>query len=372
MELKNGTLLQGSKYKIGKILGQGGFGITYKAYQFGLNREVAIKEFYMNNICSRTELSNSVSLSSLDSQELWNGFKLKFLKEARTIAALSHPNIIKIIDVFEENDTAYYVMEYLPGGSLKVLVQKTGRLDEERALTIIRDVGQALEYIHSNNILHLDIKPDNIMMRNDKIPTIIDFGISKRYDEVGNQTSIMQVGHSRGYAPIEQYKQGGLSSFTPATDVYSLAATLYYLLQGHRPPEPRDIYDNGLPVIQTISDKTMQAIQKAMAVKRSERPQSVSCFLKMLGTEATNTAVQFDVANYRNLIESLESDKNYKEAYNQCLEAIKNGNDVEYSKIKSSELIAKMKRKSSMQSLFSVLVAIVISILFIVLSIILS
>lgn len=369
MELRRDTYLQEGRYKIISSLGKGGFGITYKATQKGLDRKVAIKEFFMSDICSRDESTSFVSLLSDKNRDLWDGFKMKFLKEARTIAQLNHPNIVKIIDVFEENGTAYYAMEYIEAGSLKSLVRSNGILPEEQAISIISKVGEALEYIHSKNILHLDIKPDNIMMKDGKDPTIIDFGISKRYDESGSQTSMMPIGRSRGYAPIEQYKQGGLASFSPATDVYSLAATLYYLLGGACPPEPGDIYDSGLPVLPDISAQTMEVLTKGMAVSKADRPQNAGDFLKLLKIPQKSVTPEFDHENFRSMIESLEIDKDYKEAYNRCLNAIQNGHDVEFAKDKASELISIMKRKNRLQSFLSVIVAIAVSILVTVISV---
>ncbi len=366
--LPQGAILQNGKYTIDTILGQGGFGITYKARQSGLNREVAIKEFYMNKICTRESNGKDVSLSSYESSDLWNNFKIKFLKEARTIASLSHPNIVKIIEVFEENNTAYYAMEYIPNGSLKKLVQEQGVFDEADTLHTIKEVGNALEYIHSRNILHLDIKPDNIMLSDDKNPIIIDFGISKHYNDSGTQTSMMQTGRSKGYAPIEQYKQGGLASFTPATDVYSLAATLYFLLQGERPPEPKEIYDDGLPIIIKASAQTMEAILKGMSIKRAERPQSIKQFLELLHIKQSSNASAFDASTIRSLIKTLEDDHNYKEAYNRCLKNIENGNDVEFSQAKASELITKMRKNNNIHSIISVIIAIIVSILVVVIS----
>lgn len=368
MELKNGTYLQGGKYQILSTLGQGGFGITYKASQQGLDREVAIKEFYMSDICLRDFDTSRVTLSSAGSSELWNGFRSKFIKEAKTIASLNHPNIVKIIDVFEENDTAYYAMEFITGGSLKSQIKSKGVLSEDKAMSVIEKVGDALTYIHSKNILHLDIKPDNIMMTDPVNPVIIDFGISKRYDESGSETSMMQAGRSRGYAPIEQYKLGGLSTFSPATDVYSLAATMYFMLGGQRPPEPSDIYERGLPALSGVSADTMDVLKKGMAVRKSNRPQSVREFLRLFKIRHTAQAATFDVDNFRLLIESLEADKNYKEAYNRCLECIQNGNDVEFSREKASELVAKMRQKNKIQSVGSVMLAIIVSIVVLTIS----
>lgn len=160
-QLQNGTPLQRGKYQIEKVLGQGGFGITYLAIQSGLERKVAIKEFFMKELCDRDESTSHVTLGTAGSRETVNRFREKFLKEARNIAKLNHPNIIKIIDVFEENGTAYYVMEFAEKGSLAEMVRDMGSLSEPVATHYILQVAGALKYIHEQKMNHLDVKPSN-------------------------------------------------------------------------------------------------------------------------------------------------------------------------------------------------------------------
>ena len=291
MELKIGTLLKRGDYVIEKVIGQGGFGITYLACQTGLERKVAIKEFYMKEHCNRDDGNSFVSVPSLGSKELVERFRQKFLKEARIIASFESRNIVNIIDVFEENGTAYYVMEFLEGKTLSYLVSERGILDEVIAVEYIRQIAGALSEVHSRNLLHLDIKPANIMLNNKGCAVLIDFGISKHYDENGSQTSSGLVGISDGYAPMEQYKKGGLESFSPSTDIYSLGATLYKLLTGQNPPHASDVNDEGLPVLpQEISAPVRRAIKAAMEPKRKDRPQSVGEFLSLL--ESTDNREQ--------------------------------------------------------------------------------
>lgn len=159
MQLKQGTLLQNGKYRIEEVLGQGGFGITYLAVQVALSRKVAIKEFFMKEYCNREADTSHVSVPSIGSKELVGQFRNKFVKEAQNIANLKHNNIIRIHDVFEENNTAYYVMEYLDCGSLSDYVTDKGRLYEEEAVSYIRQIADALAYIHEQKINHLDVKP---------------------------------------------------------------------------------------------------------------------------------------------------------------------------------------------------------------------
>ena len=292
MQLQSGRLLQGGKYRIERVLGRGGFGITYQAVQVALNRKVAIKEFFMKEYCERNETTSQVSLGTSGSRETVERFRQKFIKEAQNIAALNHPHIIRIHDIFEENGTAYYVMEYCDKGSLGDLVKRQGALDEAEALRYIRQVADALGYIHERKMNHLDVKPGNILLDENMNAVLIDFGLSKRYDEEGNQTSTTPVGISHGYAPLEQYKKGGVGTFSPATDIYSLGATLYKLLTGQTPPEANDVMDDGLPALpSSVSSATASAIEKAMQPTRRNRPQSVKELLGMLADNADEATV---------------------------------------------------------------------------------
>ena len=282
MELKQGTQLQGGRYVIGKVLGQGGFGITYLAEQIALDRKVAVKEFFMKEHCNRDSRTSHVSVPSVGSKELVDNLRKKFLKEARAIASFSNPHIISIYDVFEENGTAYYVMEYLEGGSLANKV-KGCALSDSDSLRYIRQIADALAEIHANNLLHLDVKPDNIMLNKKGEAVLIDFGASKRYDINGMQTSCGPLLKSHGYAPLEQYMSGCISTFSPSTDIYSLGATLYNLVTGQVPPHASVIDDNGLPVFaEGYSAYIYGIIEKAMQPRRKDRPQNVKEFLMLL------------------------------------------------------------------------------------------
>lgn len=281
--LKTNAVLQNGKYCIEGVLGQGGFGITYLASQVALNRKVTIKEFFMKELCNRDEQTSQVSVPSMGSVDTVARFRAKFVKEAQTIAALNNPHIIHIHDIFEENGTAYYVMDYLSGGSLSDLVQRDGVLDEATALGYIRQVADALSYIHARNINHLDIKPSNVLIDGNGNAVVIDFGLSKRYDETGSQTSTTPVGISHGFAPLEQYQPGGVSTFSPTTDIYSLGATLYKLLSGQTPPNATALLDADLDLSRlSASPSTKAAIAAAMQPKRKGRPQTIEAFIAML------------------------------------------------------------------------------------------
>ena len=304
MNLKQGTSLKHGEYCIDRELGHGGFGVTYLATQIGLNRKVAIKEFFMSEYCNRDSDTSQVSVPSEGSRELVEKYRKKFVKEAQTIAEMDNHHIIRIYDVFEENGTAYYVMEYLRGGSLNSRIPTEG-MPEDEAVGYIREVADALGYVHSRNILHLDVKPSNILFRGNGEVVLIDFGISKHYDEAGGcQTSSTPVGISEGYAPTEQYESEGVSSFMASTDIYALGATLYCLLSGNRPPKASVVLNEGLPALPAhVSAATCKAVELAMQPRRKDRPQSVEAFLALLDAEDEDTKYDANIAHANRSVE---------------------------------------------------------------------
>ena len=296
--LRADSTLQGGKYRIIEKLGQGGFGITYLAENTLLEGKVAIKEFFFKEYCERDDSTSYVTVPTSSNRETVLRFKQKFIKEAKTIFRLNHPNIVRILDVFEENGTAYYVMEYIEGESLGDMVKRRGAIPEAEALGYVKDAASALVYIHGKNINHLDIKPSNLVLRHeDGKVLVIDFGVAKQYDAVTSEgTTTTPVGISHGYSPAEQYRKNGVQSFSPQSDVYALAATLFKLLTGSTPPEAMEIQDEGLPVAELqakqISRPVISAI--AMAMKgRHERTQSVAEFMSNLKSEDTQDTVVF-------------------------------------------------------------------------------
>lgn len=236
MHLSNDTLLQGGKYKIIRFIAAGGFGCTYEAMHVMLNKRVAIKEFFVKDFCNRDEQSGHISIGTNSKRDLVAKLKRKFLDEARAVSAMSHPGIVHVSDVFEENGTAYFVMDFIKGRSLAEIVHAEGPMSEARALGYIRQVCAALNYVHSNNRLHLDIKPQNIMVDGADRAILIDFGASKQYDEESGENTSSLLGLTPGYAPPEQSSQD-LQHFYPATDIYALGATLYNILTGSTPPD---------------------------------------------------------------------------------------------------------------------------------------
>ena len=275
MQLTPGTKLQNGKYEITRVLGQGGFGITYLAEHSLMDRRVCIKEFFVKEYCDRKEETSQVSLGAKGNAELMRRYMAKFIKEAQTVANLSHVNIVHIYDSFYENNTAYAVMEYIEGCTLAEWVRDHGPVPEERAVDYMRQIGAALSYAHDHRVMHLDVKPSNIMLAEDgKKAILIDFGMAKHYGESGEQTSNTPVGVSHGYAPLEQYKVGGVKGFSPSTDIYALGATMLFALTGVRPAHAAELMaQDGLQRVDgDFSPSVKDAILMAMRSKKELRP----------------------------------------------------------------------------------------------------
>lgn len=230
-----GTKLQNGNFTVGKVVGQGGFGITYHGSDTQLNRHVAIKEFFPLG-CTR--IGASVQPQGAFDTTSYGNAKAKFLGEARTLAQFRHSGIVHIYTFFEENKTAYLVMEFLKGQTLSQLVETRGALPEKEAVEIIEKVAAATEKLHKSSVLHRDIKPDNVIVCDDGRVVLIDFGLTKKVEEaVGSSTrqlSSTAAFGSDGFAPPEQYLKSGIVG--TYTDVYALGATLYFLLTGKVPP----------------------------------------------------------------------------------------------------------------------------------------
>jgi len=303
MYLKQGHCLHNDKYRLLNVLGEGGFSLTYRGawkteVQGNLGKvptfiPVCIKEYFFKDHCFRNTLTGFVETNSETGKEIFYKNKEKIIKEARILAEVHHPNVVNVLEVFKQNNTVYIVMEFISGRSLKHEVEQYGVFDEEKLKKNICVVGRALNYVHEKNILHLDIKPSNILLDNNNNPKLIDFGISKKYDLSNDQeTSTTLLAASKGFASIEQYDSEGIQSFSPCPDIYSLGATMYYLVTGHVPTEsilrstkglqnPREINPN-------ISEKTENVILKAMALNASERYQTVMELLLDLGCNPDN------------------------------------------------------------------------------------
>lgn len=286
MHLKEGFQLQHGKYRIEKFISQGGFGCTYLATHVKLNKSVAIKEFFVSAFCNRDQNTSRVCVGVRTQSNLVEHLRQKFYDEAQAISSLQHPGIVNVFDVFDENDTTYYVMDFIDGHTLAEMVSEDKPMDWRRAVSYIRQAAAALDYVHSTNRLHLDLKPANIMVRKNDRVVLIDFGVSKQYNEGSSNTSTVQ-GLTAGYAPLEQMACD-LKKFNASTDIYSLGATLYKLVTGQNPPEASTVMDDGLSFEGVnLPESLVKAITKAMMPQRAMRPQSMSEFVSLLPDEKT-------------------------------------------------------------------------------------
>ncbi len=283
MHLQIGTLLNRGKYRIIRYISSGGFGCTYEALNVEMDCNVAIKEFYMKDFCNRDSVSGHVTVATQSKVELVGRVRRKFVEEAQALYRMNHPNIVRVTDKFEENGTAYYVMDYVEGNSLAGLISDRGPLPEDEAVWYIRQTADALEYVHSLNRLHLDVKPHNIMIDNSGKVVLIDFGVSKQYDEVANENTSTLMGSTPGYAPPEQMSRS-VGRFTPATDIYALGATLYKLLTGITPVDAslRSSGEELEPLPVAISATVRHAVEASMQMNKNKRPQSIGEFVRLV------------------------------------------------------------------------------------------
>jgi EAL domain-containing protein (putative c-di-GMP-specific phosphodiesterase class I)/serine/threonine protein kinase/CheY-like chemotaxis protein len=278
-------------YEIESILGSGGFGITYLARDTNLNRLVAIKEYFPKESATREDDSRVTPVCDDSAVDFVNGLD-RFISEARTVARCQHPNIVSIYSVFEANGTAYMVMEYQRGQSLS-RAMRTGVIRGERdLLALIRPLLNGLTFMHDAGFIHRDIKPDNIFIREDGVPMLLDFGAARQ--SVGFGTQRMTTMLTPSYAPIEQYNTSGRAEKQgPWTDIYSFGATLYRLIAGRGPIDAvsraNALLESGKDAYLSIKDSKpggyshalLTAIDRALAYRPSDRPQTVKEWLAL-------------------------------------------------------------------------------------------
>jgi serine/threonine protein kinase len=299
------------QYHIESVLGQGGFGITYKVWSIVKNGRIstkvqfAIKEHFVKGRCHRGSDGVTVEYSREAAEDVEDSLK-DFIKEGRLLQSIcqvkdpsdprnaGYQHIVPVNEVIEVNNTAYFVMQFLDGGSLRDMVLESGGgMDESRALSLMVPVCQAVNYIHSHGILHMDIKPENIVMRRNlettqEEPVLIDFGVSLHFDKKGSLTTThTSFGRTEGFSPMEQY--GDISSFQPKIDVYALGATMFYLLSGKTPPSAfnvtQDFLEKNLP--ESVSERTRKAVLHAMSRDAHERTSSAKAFISELENRFT-------------------------------------------------------------------------------------
>ena len=273
-----------SVYRIDRYLSSGGFGNTYVATNIEFNERHAIKEFFMMGITQRDDNQTTVSVSNTANRYAFIQQREKFKKEARRIRQLKNEHIISVFDLFEENGTAYYVMDYVDGENLSDRLKRTGHpMTESEVRRILPQILDALKAVHDADIWHLDLKPANIMIDKAGNIKLIDFGASKQLNaQKGGATTSTAISYTNGYAPREQMEQN-YEKFGPWTDLYALGATLYNLLTNRRPPLPTDIDDDisndkheSLPMPASVSDGMKKIVLWLMQTNRNRRPQTVS------------------------------------------------------------------------------------------------
>lgn len=290
--LPPGTMLDG-KYRIDRLIGAGGFGMTYEAHDIGLNMRVAVKEYYPAHFGTRDGTLTVRPRTTTDA-ELFQRLKESFLREARTLAQLRHPCVVRVLSVFEGHGTAYMIMEYESGQSFKGWLERLGRKPTQQELDrIVMPLLDALEIIHAEGFLHRDIAPDNIIVRADGTPVLLDFGAARRVmaELSGALTGIVKS----GYSPQEQYTNDPRAQ-GPWSDIYALGATLYRAIAGKTPEEAtiRMLEDPVLPAVQIGAGQYrtgfLAAIDRAMKVRPKERQQSIDELRRELkGDGATRT-----------------------------------------------------------------------------------
>ena len=306
--LRKGTRLIG-RYTVEGVLGQGGFGITYLGMDELHKKKVAIKEFFPQGIVTRNiEYEDTVTVTLVGEKENYDKGKERFLKEAQTMAMFSKDKgIVKALDFFEINNTAYIVMEYLEGVTLKQYLRENERIDAEDLVELLVPLIEALDEIHSQGLIHRDISPDNIMVLPDGRIKLMDFGAARDYTEFGEKS--LSIVLKPGYAPPEQYQTHGVQG--PWTDIYALCATMYKCITGENPPDAIDrLVDDHLKKISafgiSVSPQIEKAIIKGMSVAANDRYQNVGDFCEdlyggyeersVLGAEESQRQVETELA----------------------------------------------------------------------------
>lgn len=306
--LQPDTTLQGGKYRIERVLGQGGFGITYLAIQTSNGIKMAIKELFRGGggQAINDRRGNQVVVTNAVNQQIFEQHKAKFIKEAKRLSSFNHPNIVKVYECFEENNTVYYSMEYINGVSLREKLNEKKALPENLVQIYLNQLMSALEAVHKKKIWHLDIKPENIMVDNKNRLYLIDFGASKHIEQAGTLTTSSMMSYTPGYYPPEQLT-ADMRNIGAWTDIYALGATLYNLVTGCIPPSFSSIISDGANAYSFpsyVSDQTQHLIMWMMKVDRKERPRSVVDIIRKICDEEETVVV--DSSNAATIVENSE------------------------------------------------------------------
>ena len=290
-----GTILH-NRYSIGKVLGFGGFGVTYLGWDGKLEMKVAIKEYLPSEFSTRMPGETKISIFRGEKEEQFNEGLEKFVEEAKRLAIFKNEDgIVRVYDSFKENETAYIIMEYLEGETLTALLERDGIVSEDKAVEMLMPIMKSLKVVHKEGILHRDIAPDNIFITKTGETKLIDFGAS-RYATTSHSRSLTVI-IKPGYSPEEQYRSNGDQG--PHTDVYALGATLYKMLSGKTPPDAmerrakfegqnKDILVEPRKINKKISQVSEVAILNAMNVRVQDRTPDIQSFIDEL--EATYPA----------------------------------------------------------------------------------
>ena len=322
--LQPNTTFQGGKYKIERVLGQGGFGNTYMATNTIFDDHVAIKEFFMQGVNGRDENSGSITIGIESNTQQFEEQREKFKKEAKRLWKLKNEHIVKVHDLFEENGTAYYVMDFIDGESLAEKMKKTGLpFTEADVRNILSQILEALKEVHQNEIWHLDLKPGNIMIDKNGNAYLIDFGASKQLRANGNMTTSTALCYTPGYAPNEQIGQM-YDRFGPWTDIYALGATVYNLLTNKKPPMAIDIEEDeedAFDFPKTVSNEMRKLVIWMMQPKRKARPQNVDEIISKMNNshlsaqkfkfdaEETNISERFSIDSEETILVGCDTNK---------------------------------------------------------------
>jgi len=282
------TILHG-RYLIGKVLGQGGFGITYVGWDLLLEIKVAIKEYYPSGQASRQNPSTKLTWYTTGGRSPDGNSGDAFLKEARKMAKIgSVPEIVRVLDTFCENETAYIVMEFVEGTTLKELAEKNGPMSFEDCARLLLPLLEGLDKVHAQGLIHRDISPDNIMQQTDGALRLLDFGAAK--DTSAQKSGNSQLVAKHGFSPVEQYTANG--KVGPWTDVYAICATMYYMITGETLPDSLERLDGDTLDFSKVKKKPLSKAQEAilsagLAVRSENRTQSVGVLAEQLkGTVA--------------------------------------------------------------------------------------
>jgi len=286
--LPNGYLLD-DRYEIVSVLGQGGFGITYLAKSIKLEHQVVIKEFLPQNMAVRDQSHYTVTPYS-QGDSLYSHLLKRFVEEARLLANLRHPNIVKVADFLEANETAYFIMDYEEGETLEDYLQEHSTLTEQDILSIMMPILEGTKYVHSKGVLHRDIAPDNIYLKTNGMPMLIDFGAAR--NAIAQQSQVLSAIAKDGYSPPEQYTPN--TEQNASTDIYALGAVMYRMVTGNKPANAAQrqmaLLNNELDPTGDIvegyktkySKTLLQAIVKAIAIRQNDRFQSIEEFQRAI------------------------------------------------------------------------------------------